>query len=44
VLALEEGAFDYVDVMGEKLAGKWRLAPRGTVQGGQWIEPLPRAA
>ena len=40
VLALENGAFDYVDVTGEHLAGKLRLSARGTVIGGDWVDPL----
>jgi dihydroorotase len=36
VLSLERGAFDYVDVTGERMGGDWRLAARGTVVNGQW--------
>ena len=36
VLEIAEGEFDYVDVMGEHLAGEWRLEPVGTVMGGIW--------
>ncbi len=39
VIAIEDGAFDYVDVLGEQMAGDKRIAARGTVQGGVWIEP-----
>ena len=39
VLALEEGAFDYVDSTGERLTGPVRLAARGVVIGGRmWCE------
>src|SRR5256885_10092513 len=36
VLALENGKFDYVDVVGEHLEGKIRLSARGLVIGGGW--------
>ncbi len=36
VLEIAEGEFDYVDVMGEHLAGERRLEPVGTVMGGIW--------
>jgi dihydroorotase len=36
ILYLEEGAFDYRDVLGETRRGRWRLAPRGLVIGGKW--------
>jgi dihydroorotase len=35
VLSLERGAFDYVDVVGERLTGDLRLASRGVVVNGQ---------
>ncbi len=38
VLALESGAFDFVDACGEKLRGRERLASRGVVLGGEWWE------
>lgn len=38
VLSLEAGAYDYVDVIGEKLKGEQRLFPAGMVVGGEWIE------
>jgi dihydroorotase len=38
VLALETGAFDYVDSTGEHLAGDRRLAARGVVLDGRWWE------
>jgi len=39
VISLENGSFDYVDVTGEHLAGKVRLAARGIVIGGDWLDP-----
>lgn len=36
ILALEEGTFPYVDVVGERIDGALRLAPRGVVLGGVW--------
>jgi dihydroorotase len=39
VLSLDEGTFDYVDVVGEHLHGKSRLSARGLVIGGEWIDP-----
>jgi len=39
VLSLEEGQFDYVDVVGEHLAGRQRLFSRGVVIGGRWWWP-----
>lgn len=38
VLALENGAFDYVDVTGEHLRGQSRLFARGLVIGGEWLD------
>jgi dihydroorotase len=35
VLELERGTFDYVDVVGERMTGEWRLASRGVVLNGQ---------
>ena len=35
ILALERGAFDYVDVVGERMTGEWRLSPRGIVLDGK---------
>ncbi|MFT3986211.1 amidohydrolase/deacetylase family metallohydrolase [Aestuariivirga sp.] len=39
VLSLEDGAFDYVDVVGEHLTGRQRLFSRGVVVGGHWWWP-----
>jgi dihydroorotase len=38
VLALEDGRFDYVDVIGEHLEGKMRLSARGLVIGGNFLD------
>jgi dihydroorotase len=38
VLALEDGRFDYVDVIGERLEGDKRLLARGLVIGGEWLD------
>jgi dihydroorotase len=38
VLALENGKFDYVDVVGEHLEGDMRLLARGLVIGGDWLD------
>jgi dihydroorotase len=34
VLELDEGAFDYRDVLGESRSGRWRLKVRGLVVAG----------
>jgi dihydroorotase len=39
VLSLREGAFDYVDVVGERLTGDRRLFSEGVVVGGRWFHP-----
>jgi dihydroorotase len=39
VLQVEEGTFDYVDVVGEHLAGRQRIVSRGVVVGGRWWHP-----
>jgi hypothetical protein len=39
VLAVEEGAFTFHDVLGETIAGERRFAPRGAVIGGTWWNP-----
>ncbi len=40
VLSLENGQFDYVDVVGENLQGKSRIAAHGLVIGGEWLDSL----
>ncbi|MBL8905947.1 MAG: amidohydrolase/deacetylase family metallohydrolase [Rhizobiales bacterium] len=39
ILSLDDGTFDYVDVVGEHLEGRQRLHARGTVIAGQWWYP-----
>jgi dihydroorotase len=39
VLAVEEGAFTFRDVLGETIKGERRFVPRGAVMGGTWWEP-----
>jgi dihydroorotase len=44
IIAVEEGEFEYRDVLGEVLMGDRRLAPRGLVVGGAWWHPREGAA
>jgi dihydroorotase len=39
LLSIDEGRFDYVDVVGEHLEGNRRIVSRGTVIGGKWWWP-----
>jgi dihydroorotase len=39
VLSVNEGRFDYVDVVGEHLAGNVRIASEGVVIAGRWWHP-----
>src|SRR5581483_10638967 len=39
ILTVDEGSFDYVDVVGEHLDGKQKLTSRGVVIGGRWWHP-----
>jgi len=39
ILSLDDGTFDYVDVLGEQLEGRQRLHARGTVIAGKWWYP-----
>jgi dihydroorotase len=39
ILGIAEGAFDYVDVVGEHLTGNRRIAAAGVVVGGRWFHP-----
>ena len=41
ILSVDEGTFDYVDVMGEHLEGRQRITSRGVVIGGKWWYPTP---
>jgi dihydroorotase len=36
ILSVAEGAFDYVDVLGEHMTGDRKIAAEGTVVGGKW--------
>lgn len=40
ILSVKEGAFDYVDVLGEHLMGDRRIASEGVVLGGKWWHPV----
>jgi len=39
LLSVEEGSFDYVDVVGEHLEGRQRIVSKGVVLGGRWWHP-----
>lgn len=39
ILSVDDGAFDYVDVVGEHLEGRQRITSRGVVIGGKWWHP-----
>jgi dihydroorotase len=39
VLNIEEGCFDYFDVVGEHLAGDKKIRSRGVVIAGRWWHP-----
>jgi dihydroorotase len=39
ILSVEEGQFDYVDVVGEVVTGTQRIKAEGTVIGGAWWHP-----
>jgi len=41
VLAIREGRFDYVDVVGEHMTGDRRIEPEGVVLAGHWWHPQP---
>lgn len=41
ILSIEEGRFDYVDVVGEQLTGERKLACQGVVIAGRWWHPKP---
>lgn len=40
ILDVKDGAFDYMDVVGEKLVGKKRIVSEGVVIGGKWWHPV----
>jgi dihydroorotase len=39
VLSIKQGKFDYVDVVGERMAGDKKIVADGTVVGGKWWHP-----
>ena len=39
ILSVDEGKFDYVDTVGEKLSGGRKVNVRGVVLGGKWWHP-----
>ena len=39
ILSVDEGSFDYVDVVGEHLEARQRITSRGVVIGGKWWHP-----
>ena len=41
LLSVREGSFDYVDVVGEHLAGDRRIVSEGVVVAGRWWHPSP---
>jgi dihydroorotase len=41
ILSVNEGRFDYVDVVGEHLTGDRRIASQGVVIAGRWWHPQP---
>ena len=40
ILSVDEGRFDYVDVVGEHLEGRQRITSRGVVISGKWWHPM----
>jgi dihydroorotase len=41
LLSVEDGQFDYVDVVGEHLDGRQRIVSKGVVIAGHWWHPTP---
>lgn len=39
ILDIEDGTFDYMDVVGEKLVGRQKIVSRGVVIAGKWWHP-----
>ena len=39
ILSVDDGAFDYVDVVGEHLTGDRKINSRGVVIAGKWWHP-----
>ncbi|MEL6298459.1 MAG: amidohydrolase/deacetylase family metallohydrolase [Pseudomonadota bacterium] len=40
ILSVQDGTFDYVDVVGEHLEGRQRIVSDGVVVGGKWWHPV----
>jgi dihydroorotase len=40
ILSLQEGRFDYVDVVGEVMTGNKKIASEAVVIGGRWWHPM----
>ena len=40
IISVDEGEFDYVDVLGEHLLGNRRIHSRGVVISGKWWHPV----
>src|ERR1700751_4671409 len=43
LIAIKQGQFDYVDVVGEHLTGTSKIVSEGVVIGGRWWHPKPAA-
>ena len=43
ILAVKQGAFDYVDVLGEHMTGDRRITSEGVVLAGKWWHPVEAA-
>ncbi len=41
ILSVQQGTFDYVDVVGEHMVGDRRIASEGVVIAGRWWHPQP---
>ena len=39
ILSIDDGRFDYVDVVGERLTGERKIACQGVVIAGRWWHP-----
>ena len=40
ILTVKDGTFDYVDVVGEHMAGKQKIVSQGVVVAGRWWHPV----
>jgi dihydroorotase len=43
VLSLDDGPFDYVDVVGERLRGNVKINARASIVAGRWWHPTEGA-